>query len=594
MTSSSIGNRLVEVSQRAPQVARVATATIAILSSMGLLSIPLGDYDDAILLMGVRLVRAGHLPYLDFYSHYGPFGYTVLGPLLGLTDSPVLALRVGQILLLAALAVAAHLLLKRTESAAAPWGSQVVVPLIVLGLSTLAALPSFFGFGFGLLSLLLLIAARYSRSSPGGHFLAVLGGAALAVATLTRPAFGAYIGGAVALTGAMVVRFRPSSRERGITLLVFFFLGALFCGLLLWVSFYRAIPLRVAFDATVRTPTFILAGGGRYQDPDFLRRGLLDAIVGGAAVTGANLVWSFALPTRRARFLALSFLALCALIPFLIRLALPRRPLSWLGLVLLPLPFLVAFVERKTLRESPDLAAAALMGLTAAVFGHYAWWRPDAAHLLPSIGLAAFGVTLVWKRFRAPARFAIVVLFVLAYRMASRDWGPPVLPISRLRQADIVQIEDGRNVPRKIRWGCERVSHDIAGAVALADKSADPTSRFVAVASSHVATQANPVLLFLMSDRLPYTRWFQYDPGLQSSPSIQRELQHELLASRSETAVVWPVQRFLVDRRRPSFKALQARSDFDVFFDRLYPDTIGRFGEYEVRRRARQSFEVKD
>jgi hypothetical protein len=104
----------------------------------------------------------------------------------------------------------------------------------------------------------------------------------------------------------------------------------------------------------------------------------------------------------------------------------------------------------------------------------------------------------------------------------------------------------------------------------------------VAVGSSQAWSSADPILLFLNSSRLPYTKWFQYDPGLQTSESVQKEMERELEKSGSRTAVVWRADKYLFDRLRPSLKA---RSPFDEFFDKLYPLTTARIGEYEVRMR---------
>src|SRR5438552_13786085 len=69
----SSGNRIIP---RALLMLALAT------SALGLLSFPIGEYDDSILMVGARLVARGKLPYIDFYTHYGPLGYTILSRLL--------------------------------------------------------------------------------------------------------------------------------------------------------------------------------------------------------------------------------------------------------------------------------------------------------------------------------------------------------------------------------------------------------------------------------------------------------------------------------------------------------------------------------
>jgi hypothetical protein len=124
---------------------------------------------------------------------------------------------------------------------------------------------------------------------------------------------------------------------------------------------------------------------------------------------------------------------------------------------------------------------------------------------------------------------------------------------------------------------------DAVKAVAFADRLADPGSRFVAVGSTQAWSSGNPAVLFLISSRLPYTQWFQYDPGVQTSAAVQEEMERELEASGSRSAVVWRADRYLFDRESVSRKA---RSPFDDFFDRLYPVSAAKFGDYEVRVRA--------
>jgi hypothetical protein len=558
---------------------RGATFVLVVLSSIGLLSIPLGEYDDSILLVGARLVLAGKLPYVDFYANYGPFQYTFLASFLEEIGRPALALRWSQILLLAILAFLSHGLFNRRWVPAGVGGSELPVPLIVLGLSMVAAFPSFIGFSFALVALLLFLSARNSTSKLRGVLLAALGGIALALTTLTRPAFGAYVGAAVFLSEAIRVRHRSSNEAGGKIAWMILFAGAVVSGSLIWLALYRAIPPSLAFQDAVLGIYHILSGGARYLDPEFLRRGVLEAFAAGCAVTGASSVWGFAVPTRGRRIAGV-LLILGGALPILFKALIPGRPLAWLGFVFFAFPIALAYSQRRLLRDSPDMAAAALFGVAAGAFGHYAWTRPDAPHLLPSLCLASFGTAFVLRRFRPWPAVAVLCFLVLSFQVAVRGWYWTVLPIARIREAGRSGLGSSSDSPGG--WGCEKVNPDIAKAVKLADHNATPESRFVAVASSHMVTQGNPVILFLLSTRLPYTRWFHYDPGLQSSAAVQKEMEAELVAAGSRTAVVWRADRFLFDRNRT---ARDATSRFDEFFKQLYPVVVERFGDYEVRAR---------
>lgn len=563
-------------SEKARLLARCATTLVVVLSSIGLLSSPIGDYDDSGFLLAARLVLAGRLPYVDFWANYGPFGYTFLALFLREIENPAVALRVSQTLLLATLALLGHWIFTRRW--ARPGGGELAVPLVVLALSTLSGFPSFLGLALALISLILFLGARNADSTVSRLTLAILGGAALALATLTRPAFGLYAAASVLLTEAALFRFRSGKVEGATMAAGVFFVASVVAAVLFWLLLYRPIPVQVAFESAVRGPSQLI-GGGRYLEPEFLRRGPVEAFAASCAIAGVSLIWGFGASNRGART-AVVLLLVVGIFPLLFRWWLPDRHLSWLGLALFPPTLLLAFLERRTLRESPDLAAAALFGLAAAVFGHYSWTRPDAPHLLPSLMLASFGVALVWKRLGPWHALAALGLFLSSFHIATRNW--PVLPMGEALKADSLRSPISNLPGSEFRWRCEELLPDVARAVSLADRNAEPGSRFVAVASNHLATQGNPVLVFLISARLPYTRWFHYAPGVQTSPRVQREMERELLASGSRTAVVWRADRFLFDRKPIPRDAI---SRFDEFFNRLYPVTIARFGDYEVRAR---------
>jgi hypothetical protein len=241
-------------------------------------------------------------------------------------------------------------------------------------------------------------------------------------------------------------------------------------------------------------------------------------------------------------------------------------------LTLFVLTCFVVFSARNALQESAPLRASATFGLAAGAFGHYFWARADSAHLLPFLTLALMGGTLLLASLRTPGRAGVLGLFLFTWVSAVPSlFFPAAMLLNRSVAASLWP------------WRCTLVWADAKMAVAYADSRAEPNSRFVAVGSSQAWSSANPILLFLMSSRLPYTRWFQYDPGLQSSAAIQKEMERELEASGSRTAVVWRADQYLADWEGPSLKA---RAPFDDFFDRLYPITAAKFGDHEVRVRA--------
>jgi hypothetical protein len=297
------------------------------------------------------------------------------------------------------------------------------------------------------------------------------------------------------------------------------------------------------------------------------------AIATGAALVATTIAWTISVSRRSVRRLAAAGLAAGGLLPLLLTASEhPGRDAGILSLTLFVLAGSVVFFARHELQGSALLRASATFGLAAAAFGHYFWARADGAHLTPLLTLALVGGTLLLTSLRAPGRAAVLGLFLFTYVSAVPSLFFPAALLLK------------RGVAASLRpWRCTLVRADARNAVAFADSRADPKSRFVAVGSSQAWSSADPILLFLISSRPPYSRWFQYDPGVQTSAAVQNEMERELEASGSRTAVVWRADRYLFDRVIPS---LDARSPFDDFFDRLYPITAAKFGDYEVRVRA--------
>jgi len=559
-------------------IPRALTMLVLIVSALGLLSVPVGIYDDSLLLLGARLVGIGKTPYIDFYSHYGPLGYTMLSALVHLFGHPGLALRIADITLLAGLAVLLHLLFRSPTSVTVL--RQYAVAPLVLAFSQLAMSPAFLGFGFATGALVLFLLARSAVRNLAAVLLNVAAGVALAAAALTRPGFAVYSAAALLLLEAAAGRPRFGALRNPLSTFAVFFGAAALATLVTGLLLYPTISPALAFNATVLTPARLIgAGGARFLDPGFLLSvgrsgpGLARAIVTGLALFATTIAWVTGVSWRKRSWFPAACVAAAGLLPLLLFVSeRPGRDAGLLALALFALSGIVAFASRAALEESDLLRASAALGLAAAAFGHYFWARADSGHLLPWLVLALSGAALLLASLGFQLRVALLVLFLFVYVSAIR---PLYIPALELLKRDVVA---------SLRpWRCTVYSEDARDAVAFADSHADPRSRFVAVGSSQAWSSGDPILLFLISSRVPYTRWFQYDPGLQSSATVQKEMERELEASGSRTAVVWNAARYLWGGENPKAKA---RSPFDEFFDRLYPITAARFGPYEVRIRA--------
>jgi hypothetical protein len=242
----------------------------------------------------------------------------------------------------------------------------------------------------------------------------------------------------------------------------------------------------------------------------------------------------------------------------------------------------IAWLNRDALSRSPRMWLAAAFGLSASAFGHYFWSRADPPHLYPLLALAAGGALFAWEGLRGLERLAVATIFVLAF-VPFKPWRiaePPIVALWKGGLARVGELAARPGATLLTVWPAGEVPSPAALAVTLADRLSLPSSRFVAYGTNQNLSAGDPVYLFLLSRRLPYTRWFQYDPGLQGSPAVQEEMTRELATSGSAAAVVWRSEAFEFD---PSVAPAPGRSRFDEAADRTYSRVIARFGNYEVR-----------
>lgn len=563
----------------------VAASAALIVSVLGLLCLRIDLFDDSAMLLGARLVRAGKLPYVDFYTHYGPLGFSVLGRFLSLPVNPGLSVRIAQSSGLIAAALLFAAMERRVRRRATGAGLFVALAAV----SAVFQLPAFLGFLFAFAAGGFFLLSRSGRTSRARILLAACAGASLAAAALVRPVFAAYAVAPVLMAAALD---RNGRRVAALELA-----AALLAIAGLWVLLYARIPVATAADAALIAPARLVEAGGRFLRPSFFPAVTMPVgrtiatFLGGAVILATAAAWALGLRSRRARR---GFLAVCIAggLGSLLLVASPKpgRDGTLFSLASLFLVASLALICRTELRESAAASAAAFFGVAAAAFAHYFWQRPDRPHLMPLVALAAVGALLAPAA--APrARAVTVGVFVLAFLSVWEiPWSP--FPAMHLANGGVRRILEHARQPGatwKTLWPAGELPLDATAAVGLADRYGGPGSRFVAVGSSQAWSSGNPVLLFLLSSRMPYTRWWAYDPGVQSSPAFQQQMWQEIQRSNSRTAVVWRAEGYLFERGID----LRRRTPFDDAFDRLYPIRGPRFGLYELRLRAGSSPETQ-
>jgi hypothetical protein len=546
----------------------------------GLLHMPLDLYDECLLLVGGREVRAGALPYRDFYTHYGPLGYDLISWFLAL-GNPGIAYRLAQGAVLLGIAVAVAAGARAARPSGGAWTALAAV-LAFLGIATAARSPHFFAYAFVIAGLAVLaFAGRRDPSVPTARRDA-LAGVCFALAALVRPAFGIYAcAGAIGAILAAGGRGASSLRRAGVLAG-----AAAATALVAWLALYRRIPLEDAWVATVVIPGQLSLNSSRFVAPalqlDALRIGprAWIAAIALAATVALAVLGAMASADRRARGTALAAAALAATLPFaLASSGSPGRRATVATAPLLALAVAAWILARGWVAADARRRLAALCGLTSVAFLHYYLSRADLSHLAPSLALAIAAGLLSLPDLRAGGRVGVLLLIVAATRSPTLglEQSPP-LAIGRAAPAGYSSISSGS----WRRWPASAFPAEAVAAVGAADAAADPRSRFVAVASDHRSTEGSAVVLFLLSSRLPYTKWYAYDPGVQNSPFVQRLMVEELERSGSRSAVVWSALTFGGTERAPGETA---REPLDRRLLELYPTTGGRFGGLVVRLR---------
>src|SRR6266545_1613195 len=290
-----------------PALWAILIAAIFLLSVLALLQIRVGAYDDSIFLLGARLVRGGRLPYIDFYTHYGPLGYTLVAAGSRISRNPGLALRILQAAFLAAtLLLLLAMTRKKPNSIVAPLGLGGAA-FGAFAAANVFRSAAFLGFSFCFAALSMAVLSRIASSTVAARLATVAGGVAVVCAGLVRPVFAAYAGVAIA---AIEVAEKSGARNRHASRRALLFVGAASVALcVIWITLYPRIPPVVAFEASVLVPGRLVGGGERFLNPRFLLSptgaGLaaFGAVLAGGLVAAASACWTLAARSSSTRTL---------------------------------------------------------------------------------------------------------------------------------------------------------------------------------------------------------------------------------------------------------------------------------------------------
>jgi hypothetical protein len=474
--------------------AGAATATALFLGALLYLTLcmdqSVGAYDEGITLVGAERVLRGDVPHRDFYALYGPGQFYVIAGLFKLFGASVLVERVCITVMSACSTALIFLIVDR------------VAPRYLAVLAAIAALPWFRNSGpYGsatipcmtaMLTGLFLLAPVLSQA--GGRPRLLGAGMCAGVAMLFRYDAGVAIFGSECVLLAVAIWFEHpivADRPRAIAL-----------GLIVFGAGFAAITVPVAVAYAIN---------GTLSDFYF------DVVTFPSAAyvrtRGLPLPRLWMLRKDPAEFFGvyLPLVVCAATVPALIASIVARQSaLRWTVLALAVLE-LVWFAKGFVRASLPQMGMAVVL------------CAPLAAMLAQPI------------RGRGPIGAAMAVMAIVLGLGVTVASEPPALAAA---WRNLSQAPDCHLPADLERMACFLVRADTAEAIRYIHQHTAPDDPIFIGLPRHDKIFVNDVTLYFQMDRPVATKWHQFDPGLQTSLPIQREMIGELQRVRPRFVVI--------------------------------------------------------
>ncbi len=215
-----------------------------------------------------------------------------------------------------------------------------------------------------------------------------------------------------------------------------------------------------------------------------------------------------------------------------------------------------------------------LLGLLSALFYLHGMVRVEIIHtalaIVPALMLAA--ALLSYPTLRRDSRWtptgvAVVslgILFVAVPTLIAivSDSRAIAHNLISLRANPRMAVEGAQAVPASCRLlaGLERMTCFEAGSesdidlIRYIEKHTSPDDPIFVGLDRHDRMNGNDVLLYFASARRPATKWYQFDPGLQTTEDIQRKMIRDLQTKNPALVVLLPA----IDVAEPNEAALSS------------------------------------
>jgi hypothetical protein len=506
-----------------------------------------GIYDEGIMLTGAMRVAQGALPHRDFYANYGPGQFFTLAAIFKLFGPSILVERIWDLVVKAGIAclvnVIASSLMGRLFATAVT--AACILWLAVLGFPSYPVWPSLFFILLGILPAFRLFDGRYSVAGL------LAAGLCIGFVVLFRydVGFFACAGESAVLTAfGLSGRMDARTRLRRIASLLFPF----------WIgTALIVVPLFVAYAATGIIPDFIFQileyPSKNYAAMRSLPFPGFDPTKGIEQINSSSIVYFPPL-------VLLASLAGSAQLYGRAAVGGENAPSTGWGWKLAVLSALVFMLYLKGLvRVSAIHMALSVIPafITIGAVAEHAFCEhlPRSRRTFVTLVIAALAVS------------SFASLFALGHlaRAAAAN-------LATLTQGNIFRLAHGDKEtpntlcqpPVELRLArCVSVSDAAAKAIQFIQTNTASNDPIFVGTGRHDKIIANDVSLYFIADRQPATKWYHFDPGLQTSREIQSIIISELENSNASFIILFTAADNTIEPNQSAISSgVKALDDF--------------------------------
>ena len=438
-------------------------------------------FDEGVILVGAERVSAGAVLHRDFYFNYGPAQLYILSFLFRIFSPSVWVERAWDALARSGVVLLVFLLCARLASRRAAW-LAAFASLVSLAHFGFHGYPVFPALASALASALCLFAAfENSRST----FWLAAGGLCTAITLLFRYDVGLFVFGveAILLTAWFLAQSGQTRRARN--------------------TLFALTPFSAGF-AIVALPlgaVYLLSGVAR----DFL----FDVVsFSGSYIAMRSLPFPGLQELKRS----------------------PSEAAVYLPMIVMAATALAILYSRRRKKDDPVVWLTALLLAFTGVFFAKGFVRVSAIQMAMAIISSIALLAVVASRLSSYPRFT---RFAVGGAVTAAGLCTLIAGVGDLksgRQNAVAWIRNaGCRPPAGIgRLGCYTVDDSHARAIRYIEQVTSPADTIFVGNGRDDKLFINDIAFYFLAGRVPATKWYQFDPGLQTTEQLQREMVGEL------------------------------------------------------------------